>query len=98
MFETIFETDSACHMIDRILQPFLPLIPSYVKDSVDVLNKLPEHVCEETVLITSDVEGLYNNIRHDLGLAAISYWLNKYPDLLGRMPVKFVLEAIYIGK
>ena len=86
-------THRISHLIDRLLQPFLNLLPSYIKDSTDVLNKLPKTVTESTLLITIDVEGLYNNITHDLGLTALTYWLSKYPSLLDRIPTSFILES-----
>ena len=86
-------THRLSHIVDRILQPFLTLIPSYIKNSVDVLNKLPNTIEESTILITIDVEALYSNITHDLGLNALEFWLSKYPNLIDRFSIPFVLES-----
>lgn len=33
-------------------------------------------------MITYEVEGLYSNVTHNLGWAAINYWLEKYALIL----------------
>ena len=81
------------HLIDRLLQPFLPLIPSYIKDSIDALNKLPETVNDSAILVTVDIEGLYNNITHNLGLTALSFWINKFPNIIDRISLSFIIES-----
>ena len=37
---------------------------------------------EHTQLVSFDIVSLYSNIQHDLGLKAISFWLDKYPELI----------------
>ena len=37
-----------------------------------------------TLLVTFDVTSLYTNIRHDFGLQAIRFWIEKYPELIPR--------------
>ena len=41
-----------------------------------------------------DIEAMYMNVSESLGLKAISFFLNKYPELLhNRIPVDFVIDA-----
>ena len=42
----------------------------------------------------SDIEALYSNIAHELGLEAVKYWLEKYPEKNHRFSSSFILEAI----
>ena len=52
-------------------------------------------VKEETLLASFDVESLYTNIPHELGIEAINYWLNKYPhEIQNRFSKEFILEGI----
>ena len=37
---------------------------------------------------------LYGNITHEIGLEAISYWLNRFPLLNERISNDFILEAL----
>ena len=63
-------------------------------DSTDFLTKVPTTVPNETLLATFDVVSLCTNIPHDLGLTAVKYWLDKYPDSINqRFLCKFILEA-----
>ena len=87
-------THRVSHFVDILLQPFCVYVRSYVRDSLDVLSKLPKIVNDSTALITFDVEALYTNISHDLGLRAIEYWLNAYPQLITRITPAFILESI----
>ena len=59
--------------------------------------KFPKSVPEDSILATFDVVGLYSNICHDLGLKAINYWLEKYPEFIPNWIKKtFILEGINI--
>ena len=90
-------TSHLSQFIDTILKPFMFKLPSYVRDSVDLLNQAntwENHEQEEYTLISMDIEAMYMNISEQLGLKAISFFLEKYPDLLcARIPTNFVLEA-----
>ena len=68
---------------------------SYLRDTIDFLNHLPEHIPEDAILALFDVESLFSNIPHDLGLDAIKFWLQKHPvDLHRRFTDNFVLDII----
>ena len=59
------------------------------------MNALPATVKDETFPASFDVESLYSNIPHELGIEAINYWLNKYPEnIRARFSKKFILEGI----
>ena len=80
-----------------MLQPYTKYIKSYVKDTKDFLLKLPHQIPEDSILVSFDVESLYSNIPHDLGLEAIAFWINKYPsEFPSRIINEFVLEGIKI--
>lgn len=58
--------------IDFLLQPFVVKMPSYIKDSRQVINVLAEHTHKPGMwLVTADVTSLYTVIPHDLGLFAV---------------------------
>ena len=89
------ETHRLSNLLDILLQPYTKYVKSYIKDTQDFLQKLPEQVVEESILVSFDVVNLYSNIPHDLGIEAISFWLNKYPkELPNRISKEFVLDGI----
>ena len=51
------------------------------RDTTGFLNNLLERVPPNTILASFDIVALYSNIPHDLGLEAVRYWLEKYPDV-----------------
>ena len=78
------ETHRLSNLIDILLQPYTKYIKSYVKDTKDFLQKLPHQIPEDSILVSFDVESLYSNIPHDLGLEAIAFWINKYPQRISQ--------------
>ena len=62
---------------------------------MDFLNHLPEHIPEDTILASFDVDSLYSNIFHDLRLDAIKFWLQKHAeDIRRRFTDNFILDSI----
>ncbi|CAJ0952186.1 unnamed protein product [Ranitomeya imitator] len=63
--------------IDYHLQPLVQLLPSFLKDTGDLLRKV-DGLCLEgdTLLASVDVESLYTNIRHSDGLRAVQFFLS----------------------
>ena len=53
-----------------------------IRDTTDFLNNLPKEAQPNTLLASFDIEALYSNIPHDLGIGAVKYWLEKYPEEL----------------
>ena len=75
-------TEKISHLIDVILQPYVPQIKSYVKDTTDFVNKIQDinkHIdtSKDIILCTLDVKSLYTNIPHDEGIAAVASLLQK---------------------
>ena len=90
-------TSKLSDFIDRILKPFLPKVKSYIKDDLEFLNKIPTELKEYECLVTLDITNMYTNIDNDLGLIAIKYWLQQYPELIVRnLPSNFICEALTI--
>ena len=91
-------TSHLSEMIDILLKPFMLKIPSFVRDSIDLLNQAEtweNNVNEEYVLVTMDISNMFMNISNSLGSKAISYFISKYPELLhSRFTLEFVLDAI----
>ena len=78
------------------MEPALSLIPHIVKDSFDFTQRLEKQCQNNTLLSTCDIKSLYTNIRHDLFLTAIEYWIEHLPNnlpLLQRFTKQFVLKA-----
>ena len=69
-------TNRLSNLLDIILKPLIKNVPSFLRDTTDFFNKLPSTTQENTILVSFDVESLYSNICHDLGLKAITYWLD----------------------
>ena len=67
---------------------------TYIKDGWGFLRKLPSHVHYPCVLTSCDVVNLCTSIPHDLGLVALSYWIDKKRNLIPEHFTKgFILEA-----
>ena len=58
-------------LIDALLKPFLKHVKSYIRDSIDFLNKCDRNTDRNTVIATFDVVGLYTNIPHTYGMDAV---------------------------
>ena len=77
-----------------MLRPLINRVKSYLRDTTDFLNHLPLEVPENMLLLSFDVQSLYSNIPHKLGIEAITYWLTKFPD---DSPIRFSKEFILEG-
>lgn len=84
-------TEPASQFIDYYLKPYVHRLPSYVRDTTDVLNRLSR--VDDTVsdfMVTMDVEALYTNIDHSDGLRAVSHYLSDREELTP--PTGFIVE------
>ena len=72
-----YYTENISSFLDFHLQPLAQSVKSYVKDTNDFLRKIKGlgRVSDEAILCTVDVVGLYPNIPHDEGLAALQEFL-----------------------
>ena len=89
------QTHRFSNLIDILLRPFTKHVTSYLRDTTDFLNNIPENVPKDTILVSFDIDSLYSNIPHALGLEAVDYWLEKYPETLNpRFTKEFILDGI----
>ena len=73
------------------------IIKNYVKDDFDFIKKRTRNFAKNLKLVSVDITSLYANIPHELGLKAIEYWLDKYPELIhSRFDKTFILKALKI--
>ena len=88
-------THRLSNLIDILLRPYTEHVTSYLRDTTDFLNNLPNTIPKNTILTSFDIEALYSNIPHKLGLEAIKYWIEKYPNTLNsRFSKEFILDGI----
>ncbi len=88
-------TSRLSHFIDSLLKPLVLLVPSYIKNSFDFLEKLPKEMPDNTSFLSLDVTSLYTVIPHDFGLEAVQYWCTKYNNKLdANFPIMFILDAL----
>ena len=60
-----------------------------------LFTKITRRNIYRNIIVSFDVENLYSNIPHELGLEAIAFWLNKYPtELPSRISNDFVLDGM----
>ena len=90
-------TQRISHFTDIILKPLCCEVPSFLRDDLEFLNHLPTTVNPNSELISFDVVSLYTNIPHDLGISAITFWLeNKRNIVQHRFSKEFILETVKI--
>ncbi|XP_062579660.1 uncharacterized protein LOC134241640 [Saccostrea cucullata] len=90
-------TQRLSHLLDILLKPYCEKVPSFIRDDIDFINHLPEHIQPNTKLVSFDVVNLYTNIPVDLGIKAVKYWIDRYPNLLqDRFEQEFILEGLRI--
>ena len=59
------------------------------------LKKCKRNLAKKSKPVSFDITSLYTNIPHELGLKAIEYWLDKYPELIhSRFNKSFIFEAL----
>ena len=89
-------TNKLSSLMGLTLKPLVFKVRSYIKDSLHFLEILSRNIDFESTFVTFDVSSLYTNISHDLGLEAISYWIDKQPEDLveSRFSKEFVMKGI----
>ena len=91
-------TEKLSKLVDSWLQDTVQKVPSYIKDTTDMLNKVEEWnnrfgpFPDTTKLVTIDVVGLYTNIPHDGTLSAVREQLNANPNS-NRPPTETVVNV-----
>ena len=96
-------TSHLSHLIDIVLQPILPHIPGYLKDTFDVIRYI-DSTWRPMVenggsfsFYTWDIKSFYPSISFQLLRRALVYWLEKFPQLIDqRFTHSFIVEAVDI--
>ena len=66
----------------------------FVRDDLDFLRHLPDHVESNTTLVTLNVVNLYTNITARLGQEDLCYWIEKCRNNIDeRFTTQFLTEA-----
>ena len=88
-------TNRLSSLVDKILSPYIIYVKAYVKDTSDILKKLPKQLSEDEMSMTMDIKSQYTNMSINLGLSAIKYWTEKYPQI-SKFQSELILEACNI--
>uniref|UniRef100_A0A8C5QN04 GIY-YIG domain-containing protein n=1 Tax=Leptobrachium leishanense TaxID=445787 RepID=A0A8C5QN04_9ANUR len=87
-------TANLSEYIDSFLQKYVPLAPSYIKDTGHFMEVLQGLQWKETYILASlDVTSLYTVIEHEKGLLAVDKRLEEDPEI-GSKQRNFLCEAI----
>lgn len=81
------------------IKPFLQVLPSYIRDSTDFINKTSElnGLPKTSLLLTLDIKSLYTNISHKKGLIALRHFFSSHGDVIP--PSELLIEmASYVLK
>ena len=70
-------TRTHCYFLDTIVKSYLKDVKSYIRDSVDFLNKCPREADSDTKIVIFDVTSLYTSVPHEYGLKALCTYLCK---------------------
>jgi len=72
-------TEGLSEIVDYFLQPFIPLIPSFIKDTDDFIRKIRTitSIPPGALLVTIDVVALYPSIPHVDGINALRTFLTE---------------------
>ena len=89
-------THRLSNFLHLIFSSLTNLVPSFIKDTTSFLRKLPQTLNTPSYLCTMDIVSLYSNIPHDLGITAITYWINMLPQSHARFPPEFILTCLEI--
>jgi len=80
--------------LDYWLQKLKHLIPTYIKDSQQVLDEIKtSNLPPNAKLFTCDANSIYNNIDIKHTIPVICWWLNDINDK-EQLPSNFLLEAV----
>lgn len=76
-------TEKISALIDLVLNPLVPLIPSYVRDNMHFLHRIsqfsqPGSCPDHLFLVTLDVCALYTNILKDEGIKAVREMMKRH--------------------
>ena len=90
----ISPTHRLSHLLDVILRPLVGEVTANIRDTPDLLQRLPEMMGQDCQLVTYDVQNLYGSIPHSLGLRAIEFWLDRVHQRKSSYTKEFVIESL----
>lgn len=87
-------THTASSYIDALLQPYMRSVPSFVLNSLEIINTLADNSYPPfTYLATLDVESLYTNITHERAISTFSRLFRDRPNFVFLLDLlKYVLH------
>lgn len=76
-------TENISAYVDHFIKSEVVTLPSYVKDSIDLIKLLKSFdvTTDELLLVTFDVQSLYTNIPHQGGIEALQHFLSLRPPM-----------------
>ncbi|CAJ0956764.1 unnamed protein product [Ranitomeya imitator] len=87
--------EKPCTYLDFFLQPMAMSLKSFIRDSSHLIQLLQDFALPSgTLLITLDVESLYTSINHDMGLKAVSFFL-EHNSTGDRGHDQFILDLLF---
>ena len=93
-------TVNLADLLDEILKPYLPLVNSRVQDVFQFIERIPKFGTNDMPFIqmwSVDIKDMYPSLHKDLGLEAVSYWVDRYPTKLPTGITKqFILDALIL--
>ena len=99
-------TENISQFIDHRLQLLMKALPSYLKDTTQLINDLRDLPVEpDTLLVTVDIKSLYTCIPHSGGVEACKEALCSFVDSFSTHPyteilpclLKIVLKITYLA-
>ena len=88
-------TQRLSSLIEILLKPLVPTLKTYIKDDWDFLRKLPTKIPFDCTMYSCDISSLYTSIPTELGLEAITYWLQKRHELIPqRFTNSFIIKSL----
>ncbi|CAJ0965642.1 unnamed protein product [Ranitomeya imitator] len=91
----LFEKPCNVMYLDFFLQPMAMSLKSFIRDSTHLIQLLQDFALPSgTLLITLDVESLYTSIDHDIGLRAVSFFL-EHSSTGDRGHDQFILDLLF---
>ncbi|XP_057290233.1 uncharacterized protein LOC130612918 [Hydractinia symbiolongicarpus] len=91
-------TENISEFLNLCLQPLLPKLKSYVKDTKHLIQRLQTIPAqnEHVLLVSADVSSLYTNIPHQEGVDACIHFIRKYRNTLPSFtPNEHVIRTLF---
>ena len=90
-------TERISQFVDHFIQPIVPTLKSYIKDSGHFLNILNEvELTDDIILCTLDVTSLYTNIPNDEGITAVRRSLSTTRDFMENPTNNSICDLLHL--